>query len=112
MKSQEQIQAATTINESLRFHTNPSKSHHANCREIRSNMRRFIIRIYGRHTLLMALYTVESITSLKVIKVMAKVGNLSPFSGATAVESWPKCRTFTVNLAVFAPLNKMPAKNR
>ena len=34
---------------------------------------------------------------------MAKVGNLSPFSGATAVQSQPKCRTFTVNLAVFAP---------
>ena len=34
---------------------------------------------------------------------MAKVGNLSPSSGATAVQSQPKCRTFTVNLAVFAP---------
>ena len=34
---------------------------------------------------------------------MVKVGNLSPFSGATAVQSRPKYRTSTVNLPVFAP---------
>ena len=34
---------------------------------------------------------------------MAKVGNLSLFSGATVVQSRPKSYTVTVNLAVFAP---------
>ena len=52
MKYKEHIQATTTINEFLRFHTNPSETIAANCREIRSNMKIFIIRIYGHDTLL------------------------------------------------------------
>ena len=110
MKYEEQIPATTTINEFLRFHTSPSKIITANCREIRSNMRRFIIRIYGRHTLLMALFSVEWIISIKLLKVMAKVGNLSSFSGATAVQSQPKCRTFTVSLALFVPQPRWQSK--
>ena len=49
MKYKEEIQVITTVNEFLRFHTNPSNQHHANYHEIRSHMRRFIhvIRIYG-----------------------------------------------------------------
>ena len=53
--------------------------------------------------------------SIKLFKVAAKVGNLSLFSGATAVQSLLKSHTFTVNLAVFAPppfLGKMAVKNR
>ena len=50
MKHKEQIQATKTIHEFLRFHTNPCKIITVNCREIKSNMRRFIIWIYGRHT--------------------------------------------------------------
>ena len=52
MKYEEQILAKTTINNFLRSHAKPSKIITANCREIRSNMRRFIIGIYGRHTFL------------------------------------------------------------
>ena len=51
MKYKEEIQVITTVNEFLRFHTNPSNQHHANYHEIRSHMRRFrnrlIIRIYA-----------------------------------------------------------------
>ena len=43
MKYIEQIQARMTISEILRFHTKSFKVIMANCREIRSNMRRFII---------------------------------------------------------------------
>ena len=98
MKYKEQIQAKTTINEVLRFHTNPSKILTTNCREIRSNMRWFIIRIYGR--ILMALFSVEWVISinLKRLKLVAKVGNPSLFSGSTAVQSQPKSHKFTVNL--------------
>ena len=59
MNLEEQIQATTTINEFLRFDTNLFKIISANCREIRSNMERFIIRIYGRHAFLIALFFVE-----------------------------------------------------
>ena len=38
-------------------------------------------------------------------------GNLSLFSGVTAVQSRPKSHTFTVNLTVFSP-NQDGAKNR
>ena len=41
--------------------------------------------------------------SIKLFKVVAKIENMSLFSGATAVQSRPKSHTFTVNLAVFAP---------
>ena len=41
--------------------------------------------------------------SIKLCQVVAKVGNLSLFSGATAVQSRSKSRTFTINLAVFVP---------
>ena len=47
VKYKEEIQVITTANEFLRFHTNPSYQHHANYREIRSHMGRFIIRIYA-----------------------------------------------------------------
>ena len=50
MKYKEEIQVITTVNEFLIFRTNPSNQHYANYREIRSHMRRFIIRIYGRRT--------------------------------------------------------------
>ena len=43
MKYKEEIQVKTTVNEFLRFHTNPSNHHYANYHEIRSHMRRFII---------------------------------------------------------------------
>ena len=42
MKYKEEIQVITTVNEFLKFHTNPSNQHHANYHEIRSHMRRFI----------------------------------------------------------------------
>ena len=48
MKYKEEIQVIKTVNEFLRFHTNPSNRHHANHHEIKSHMRRFITRIYGR----------------------------------------------------------------
>ena len=47
MKYKEEFQVITTVNEFLRFHTNPSNQHYANYHEIRSHMRRFIVRIYG-----------------------------------------------------------------
>ena len=45
-----------------------------------------------------------------IFKIVAKVGNRSLFSGATAVQSRPKSHTFTVNLALFAPTAKMAVK--
>ena len=50
MKYKEEIQVMTTVNEFLRFHTNPSNQHYANYDEIGSHMRRFIIRIYRRRS--------------------------------------------------------------
>ena len=50
MNYKKEIQVIMTINEFLRFHTNPSNQHYANYHEIRSHMRRFIIRIYGCRT--------------------------------------------------------------
>ena len=50
MKYKEEIQVMTTVNEFLRFHTNPSNQHYANYHEIRSHMRRFIIQIYRRRS--------------------------------------------------------------
>ena len=50
MKEKEQIQATTTVNEFLRFHTNPSNQNYANYGEIRSHMKRFILPIHGRKT--------------------------------------------------------------
>ena len=50
MKYKEEIQVMTTVNEFLRFHTNPSNQHYANYHEIGSHMRRFIIRIYRRRS--------------------------------------------------------------
>ena len=47
MKYKEENQVITTVNEFLIFHTNPSNQHDANYHEIRSNTRRFIIRIYA-----------------------------------------------------------------
>ena len=48
--------------------------------------------------------------SIKLFKVVAKVGNLSLFSGDTAVQSRPKSHTFTVKFAVFT--SQMAVKNR
>ena len=50
MKYKEEIRVITDENEFLIFHTNPSNQLYANYHEIRSHMRRFIIRIYGRRT--------------------------------------------------------------
>ena len=50
MKYKEEIQVIMTVNKFLRFHTNPSNQHYANYHEIRSDMRRFMIQIYGFHT--------------------------------------------------------------
>ena len=47
MKYKEEIQVITTVNEFLIFHTNLFNQHDANYYEIRSHMRRFIIRIYA-----------------------------------------------------------------
>ena len=58
----------------------------ANCREIEGNMRRFIIRIFRRHTFLNGLFSVEGMISVKLFKIVTKVGNLSLFSGAKAVQ--------------------------
>ena len=113
MKYKEQIQATTTINEFLRFHTNPSKTNTSNCRQIRRNMRRCIIRIYGRHTFLMALFSVKWMISIKLFKVVAKVGNLSLFSGARAVQSRPKSQSYSYcKFSRVCPLAKMAVKNR
>ena len=46
MKYKEEIRVISTENEFLMFHTNPSNQHYANYHEIRSHMRRFIIRIF------------------------------------------------------------------
>ena len=40
-KYKEEIQVITTINEFLRFHSNPSNQHYANYHEIRSHIGRF-----------------------------------------------------------------------
>ena len=50
--------------------------------------------------------------SIKLFKVVAKVGNLSLLSGATAVQSRPKSHTFNINLAVhvFAPQPRWRSK--
>ena len=50
MLCKKEIRATTTVNEFLRFCTNPSNQHYANYHEIRSHMRKFVIRIYGRRT--------------------------------------------------------------
>ena len=50
MKYKEEIQVITTINEFLKFHTNPSNQHYANYHDIRSHMRRFMIQIYECRT--------------------------------------------------------------
>ena len=50
MKYKGKIQVITTVNEFLKFHTNPSNQHFAHYHEIRSHMGRFVIRIYGCHT--------------------------------------------------------------
>ena len=50
MKCKEEIQVITTVNNFLRFHTNPSNQYYADYDKIRSHMRRFIIRIYGCRT--------------------------------------------------------------
>ena len=47
MKYKEEIQVITTVNEFSIFHTNLSNQHDANYHEIRSHMRRFIIRVYA-----------------------------------------------------------------
>ena len=114
MKYKEQVQAITTINEFLRFHTNPSKTNTSNGRQIRRNMRRCIIRIYGRHTFLMALFSVKwMISSIKLFKVVAKVENLSLFSGATAVQSRPKSQSYSYCKFIrVCPPAKMAVKNR
>ena len=101
----EQIQATMTINEFLRSHTNPSDQNNANFRKSISNMRRFKTRIYGCGTFLNGLIFcwMNDIPLVILFEVVAKVGNPSHFSGATAVQNQPKSQTFTVNLAVFPP---------
>ena len=103
-----EIQVITTVNEFLRFHTNPSNQHYANYHEIRSHMRRFIIRIYERRTFFIASFSVEWMISIKLswLKVVVNVGNPPLCSVVMAVSSGPKSHTFTVIsviLTVFAP---------
>lgn len=50
MKYKEQIEATMTVNEFLRVSSDPSNRNYTNCHEIRSQVRRFIIPSYGRHT--------------------------------------------------------------
>ena len=50
MKCKEEIHVITTVNNFLRFHTNPSNQYYANYDKIRSHMRRFIIQIYRCRT--------------------------------------------------------------
>ena len=45
----------------------------------------------------MALFSVHLMISIKLFKLVAKVGTPSLFSGATAVQSRPKSHAFTVN---------------
>ena len=105
MKYKDQFQATTTINEFLRFHTNPCNQNHANCRESRSNMRRFQYYSNLRTSYLpqWPYFLLNEWYQFKLLKVVAKVENPSSSSGATAVRSRPKSHTFTVNLGVFAP---------
>ena len=60
-KYKEEVQVLTTVNEFK--DRNPSSQHYANYHEIRSHMRRFIIRIYGRRSNVLphlrALFSVE-----------------------------------------------------
>ena len=74
MTYEEEIQIITTVKEFLRLHTNPSNQHYANYHEIGSHVRRFLIRIYGRRTFLIALFSVEWMISIKLFKVVANVG--------------------------------------
>ena len=105
-KYNEEVQVLTIVNEFLRY-WNPSNQHYANYHDIRSLVRRFIIRIYGRRSNvvphLRALFSVEWVISTKLFKVVANVGNPPLCTGVTAVPSGPKSHTFTVILAVFAP---------
>ena len=57
MKYKEVVQVLATVNEVLRFNRNFFNQRYAYYHEIRSHMRRFIIRIYGPH--LRALFSVE-----------------------------------------------------
>ena len=52
---------------------------------------------------LIALFSIVLIISVKLFKVVASVGNLTPCRGVIAVPSGPKSHTLTVILAVFDP---------
>ena len=91
IKYKDEIQVITTETNFLRCHTNPSNQHYANYHEIRSHMRRFIIRIHTDVVpSLIALYSVEWMISLKLFIVVANVGNPSLCSGFIAIPSGPK----------------------
>ena len=50
MLYKKEIRVITTVNEFLRFCTNPSNQHYANYHEIKRYIGKFKIRIYGRRT--------------------------------------------------------------
>ena len=50
MLYKKEIRVITTVNQFLRFCTNPSNQHYANYHEIKRYIGKFIIRIYGRRT--------------------------------------------------------------
>ena len=103
MKYKGEFQVRTTVNEFF-FHTNSSNQRYANYHEIRSHMRSFTIRIYGRRTLFNSLILcwMKSIKLFKVVALMLEirlfVRALWRFQGGQT-----KSHTFTVILAVFAP---------
>ena len=68
--------------------------------QIRSDMIRFLIRIYGRRYFFF--YWMNGIYKTP-FKVVENVGNPPLCSGVIAVPSGPKSHTLTVILAVFAP---------
>ena len=95
MKYKEQIQAATTVNEFLRFHRNPFNQNYANCRKVRSRLRIFLISVYGRRAYLngLILHWMNVINKPIMLKIVAYVGNPPLCNGVTAVQSPSKSHT-------------------
>ena len=105
-KYKEEVQVLTTVNEFK--DRNPSSQHYANYHEIRSHMRRFIIRIYGRRSNVLphlrALFSVEWVISIKLFKVVANVGNPPLCSEPRYSGSkWARIPYIHCNFTVFAP---------
>ena len=102
MKYKGKIQVITTVNEFLKFHTNPSNQHYANYHEIRSHMRRFIIRIYRRRTFFSSLIFCWMNDINKNIWGSGKFWKSACLHGRySGFLSGPKSRTFTVIFSEF-----------